>query len=113
MKAVGKELKWVLCGFVGGFIICYVLIAAFNTPASRSLATVTNIAPQTAAPRIVIDLGHLNSSESHKIIPIDNARLKRGPFQRSPVLQNVPRGTLPDSYSVDLLDGRDLPPTGN
>jgi len=53
MSMPAREIKWAAGGFIGGFLLCYLLIGAFQsqTPASPLLAKVTPSAewPRTPA----------------------------------------------------------------
>jgi hypothetical protein len=108
MKAIGKELKWALCGFVGGFALCFIVVGALktSTPTSRvALMQTTTVA--SSAPIII----HLNAhGRDLKPVPVFEPGFRDNPFKKTPELRNVPRGTLPESYSVDLIDGRDRRP---
>jgi hypothetical protein len=104
MNSISKELKWALCGFLGGFVLCYVLVGALKAPAhsQASMAHAQLTSVQTKPIWIQID----KSTSAQKSILVDDALIRLNPLQRSPILKNVPAGTLPASYSVDLFDGR-------
>jgi len=111
MKAGGSEIKWGLCGFIAGFALCYIVVFALKAPpAQRRVAlirTTTGVSPR----HFIIDLG--SESKDQRLIPVDSAQFRDNPFKADRALRNVPPGALPKDYSVDLIDGRDHPPSLN
>ncbi len=107
MKAVGKELKWALGGFIGGFVLCYILIGVLNQPHhAQTFRAHIPLGASTAPTMVIVD-------QRTAIPQSDVPHAIRASTLKPSTLRNVPSGTLPETYSVDLIDGRDLPPAGD
>src|SRR4051812_27839213 len=103
MKRMGKELSYSVAGFIGGLITCYIFFGAANlrqSANSPTRATGPVFASTTPVVPIRIEL------PPQQPIAADASMERVNPFKKSPELRNVPKGTLPDTYSVELLDGR-------
>jgi hypothetical protein len=111
MKAIGRELRWALCGFIGGFILCFVMVHAINKPSQSSQSWLTHTYIPADQFRFTSSDGTIGvTQKAMQAVHIENWDGASRSTHPSPVLQNVPMGTLPPRYSVDLIDGRDRPP---
>lgn len=93
-----REIKWAAGGFLGGFLLCYLLIGAFQTqPASPGL--VTKAAPVTAWPPVQVALAPLPTNLQPPEVIIELPPRWEGPGVPRPSLLNP-------GYSLDLIDTR-------
>jgi hypothetical protein len=95
-----QELKWAAGGFVGGFLLCYLLIGAFrsqpHTPApAPAPGPVTLVTPATTWPSGFVRVTNIQLPELRIIAP-------------DRWTEPVP---LPRGYTLDLIDTHyQLPP---
>jgi hypothetical protein len=90
-----RELKWAAAGFIGGFLLCYLLIGAsqFQRPASSHLARIT---PPTVWPPVPAVSGVQLTNTALPEFRIESPPRWRGP-------EPTPDRRHP-GYSLDLID---------
>ena len=99
MKA--REVKWAAGGFVGGFLLCYLLIGAFRaTPPGPSL--LTKATPITWPPVLAVPAMVTN-------IQFPEMRIV-GPDRWVEQVRGMPSHPRPPGYSLDLIDTHYQPP---
>ncbi len=92
MNMARRKIKWAAAGFVGGFLLCYLLIGAFQSPRapSRLMARVT--APPAFPPVPTVQVTN---------IALPQLRIQSPP--RWPG-SGVPPASPHPGYSLDLID---------
>jgi hypothetical protein len=106
MKAMSKEVRWALSGFIGGFILCYFLTGAFHQPQQSARPTqLTQLLVPSPVPAPPMNIKLDKTTLKQQLTPADPTY--RASMRPSPALRNVPLGTLPQTYSTELIDGRD------
>lgn len=108
MKAVGKELKWALCGFIGGWVLCCFFIGSLKTPTSPARVALLQTTTGVLEKPLIIHVERV--CKTIEPFPVDGTIGRDHPYLETPELRNVPQGTLPKTYSVNLIDGRDQAP---
>ena len=116
MRVTKREMRWAAGGAIAGFLLCYVLIAAFQRPAAPALvtkvtqamalppgppranATWTTALPVSIIPSIVVT--NLRFPEIRIEMPARSAGLSPEP----------PSAPPRPGYSLDLIDTRYQPP---
>jgi hypothetical protein len=95
MSMPAREIKWGAGGFIGGFLLCYLLIGAFRsqTPASPLLAKVTSPAAWPSAPAVLV--------VQVTNFPLPELRIEALPRWLGP---GLPPGPPHPGYSLDLID---------
>lgn len=104
MKRTGKELSYAVAGFIGGLITCYILFGAAIVRQHHANSTTQAPAQLFASTTRVVPFHIVLPAQQP--IASDALTERVNPFKKSPELRNVPKGTLPETYSVELLDGR-------
>ena len=99
MKA--PDMKWAAAGFVGGFLLCYLLLGAFRATPPRA-AFLTKAAPITwsSVPSVSLVVTNVQLRELHIVEPdrwLDQ-------------LPGMPFNHRRSGYSLDLIDTRYQPP---
>ncbi len=97
MDMSAREIKWAAGGFIGGFLLCYLLIGAFRSP-SPAPGGLTKAALITAWPTLPVVVTNIQLPELHIL----------GPDRW--VGPEAPAGYMPPSYSLDLIDTHYQPP---
>ena len=100
-----KEVKWAMGGFLGGFLLCYLLVGAFRSQpaASPVLAKATPGAAWLPAP--VLPVFEVTN------FPLPEIRIELPPRVVGPVPEPPPPQLLNPNYSLDLIDTHyQLPP---
>ena len=100
MNMSAREIKWAVGGFLGGFLLCYLLIGVFQSqPVSPDLLTspelLTNAAPGTVWPFGPLAPAVLATNGQPTVIELP------------PRWVEQPTGmavTPPPGYSLDLID---------
>jgi len=85
-----RETKWAAGGFVGGFLLCYLLLGAFRSQ-SPAPGLLTRATPVTAWEVTNVQLPEV------RIV---------SPDRWVEQVPGMPRGPKPPGYSLDLIDTR-------
>ena len=95
MNMPAREIRWAAAGFIGGFLLCYLLIGAFQShrPASPLLARVR---PATAWPPVPAVPGVQVTN-----VALPELRIELPPRWHGPELHP---GQPHPGYSLDLID---------
>ena len=95
MSMPAREIKWAAGGFIGGFVLCYLLLGAFQpqTPAAPLLPWVT---PTTAWPAVAVVPGVQVTN-----FPLPELRIESPSRWLGP---GLPPGPPHPGYSLDLID---------
>jgi hypothetical protein len=98
MNMPRREIKWAAVGFAGGFLLCYLLVGAFQShrPASSLLARVTSA---SAWPAVPVLLGPQFTNVALPELRIESPPRWRGPAMAPGAPYRPHRG-----YSLDLID---------
>ena len=100
MNMQAREMKWVAVSFFIGFLLCYLLLAAFRSqpPAPRLLTTAT---PNIAWPSAPVVMTNIQLPELRIL----------GPNRWVDQMPGTPSVQSPPGYSLDLIDTRYQPPS--